>query len=46
LMKSSPASISVLTSSAVRAGDKPTLGLMIVPMTGRPSTSARLNFPS
>ena len=46
LMKSSPAPIRVFTSAAVSSGERPTLGLTIVPMIGRPSTPASRRVPS
>ena len=46
LMKSIPPSQSCRTSAAVSSGPKPTLGLMMVPISGRRSTPARRRVPS
>ena len=45
LMKSIPASHSSCDSAAVSSGSRPTLGLMMVPMSGRPSTPASRRVP-
>ena len=46
LMKSMPPSHSDATSDAVSAGPNPTLGLMMVPISGRCSTPVRRRVPS
>ena len=46
LMKSIPASHSVRVSDAVSSGPRPTLGLMMVPINGRPSTPAKRRVPA